>query len=64
MVDFVCFSHQLVIELDGQALADLPDASRNELIGTMRASGALDPTVTVAFAAYARGSAFLRATLK
>lgn len=57
-------SDGMVIELDDETLSDLPDASRNELIGTIRASVALDPAVTVTFATYARGSAFLRATLK
>jgi uncharacterized protein len=54
----------LVIELDDETLAGLPDAARNELIGSVRASVALDAALTVTFAAYARGSAFLRATLK
>ncbi len=54
----------MVIELDDETFAALADASRNELISTIRAVAALDPAVMVTFAAYARGSAFLRATLK
>lgn len=54
----------MVIELDSETLADLGDASRAELIEVIRANVALEPAVAVTFANYARGSAFLKATLK
>ncbi len=53
----------IVVELDSKTLARLPDASRDELIDAVRASGTLGSETAVHFVAYARGSAFLRATL-
>lgn len=53
----------VVVELDSETLARLPDTSRDELIWAVRDSGAFDPSTPVMFVAYTRGSAFLRATL-
>lgn len=54
----------VVIELDRETLARLPDTARDDLIDAVRNSGAVDLGDTVSIAAYSRGSAFLRATLK
>jgi uncharacterized protein len=57
-------SDGVVIELDDQKLGELTHASRDELIGAIKSSFQLARSSRVVFAAYSRGSAFLRGTLK
>lgn len=54
----------VVIELDDATLARLPSAAREDVVQIVRSNGSLGSGTPVTFAAYARGSAFLRATLK